>query len=495
MREWILLAALSSVLLLAGCGQGDSDDVLVIAAIETPENLFADELDLTPTARHLRAATHAGLVAMNARGEVIPAVAERWIVSNDGLSFIFRLRDGAWPDGSELSAESVEIAMSRALRSLRGTSLGLDLAAIEEVRAMAGRVVEIRLSSPSPTLLQILAQPELALLAEDADFADEGLGDMRLQVRDSAGVLRLKPPIERGLPHDDNWGERVRPIQLHAAEAGDAIERFHAGGFHLVLGGRLDTWPLADTRPLSRGTVRIDPALGLFGLQVRRATGVLASPHGREAIAMAIDRPALVAPFNIGGWIPTTRVVPPGLPGDPGFLGERWAGEPIEERRAQAARRVLAWRSANDGEAASLTIALESGAGFDVLFRQLAQQLGAIGIGLQRVEAESEADLVLVDRVARYASPRWFLNQFHCSLERGLCDESVDTLASDALAVGDSGARARLLARAELELTLANLYMPFGQPLRWSLVRSGISEFVPNQWAFHPLPPLARIAR
>ena len=28
---------------------------------------------------------------------------------------------------------------------------------------------------------------------------------------------------------------------------------------------------------------------------------------------------------------------------------------------------------------------------------------------------------MLVDRVARYAEPRWFLNQFNCSLDNGLC--------------------------------------------------------------------------
>jgi len=61
--------------------------------------------------------------------------------------------------------------------------------------------------------------------------------------------------------------------------------------------------------------------------------------------------------------------------------------------------------------------------------------------------------------------------------------------------IADVNARATLLAEAEARLTVANIYIPFGQPLRWSLVRSGVEGFAANQWAFHPLPPLAQLVR
>ena len=103
-------------------------------------------------------------MALNAQGEVVPALADRWNVIEDGSIFVFRLRDGTWPNGEDLTATSVRDALQRAIRSLRGTSLGLDLVPIDEVRAMAGRVVEVRLASPMPDLLQVLAQPELGLV-------------------------------------------------------------------------------------------------------------------------------------------------------------------------------------------------------------------------------------------------------------------------------------------------------------------------------------------
>lgn len=481
-------ACVLAALALAGCGRNDG--AVEVAFIDTPEQLFATGVRLSSGAQHVRAATGAGLVALDAQGGVIPALADRWIVTSDGRSFIFRLRDGTWPDGRELTAESARTALAEAIRRLRGTSLGLDLEPIAEVRAMAGRVVEIRLSSPVPMLLQLLAQPELELVRGEG-----GSGDMLLTRAGDRAVLTTKPPAARGIPEERDWETRVRAIGLRPASARQAIALFDDGEVDVVLGGRIDSLPLADTGPLSRGTVRLDAALGLFGLHVRRANGVLASAEGREAIAMALDRPQLIAAFNIGGWVPTTRVVAPGLPGDPGFVGERWGERPIDDLRAVAAGRVAAWRRANGNAEVRLTLAMAEAPGLDVLFRELAAQLATIGIRLERVPEDARSDFALVDRVARYAEPRWFLNQFNCSLRNGLCDADADLLVKQAMAEIDPVARGTAMAEAESALTLANVYIPFGSPLRFSLVRGDVDGFASNAWAFHPLPPLAIIPR
>ena len=476
-------------LALAGCWRSD-DGAVQVVFIDTPESLFATGVRLSPGAQHLRAATGAGLVSLDAQGEVVPALADRWIVTDDGRSFIFRLRDGTWPDGRDLTAESVRAALREAIRALDGTSLGLDLAPIEEVRAMAGRVVEIRLSAPVPTLLQLLAQPELALT-----HGVGGSGDMLLDRDANRAVLAMKPPAARGIPEEQNWSQYVRPVRISAARGADAVRQFDDGEVDIVLGGRLDTLPLVDTGPLSRGTVRLDPALGLFGLQVRRGSGFLASADNRGAIAEAIDRDALIEPFGIGGWVPTTRIVAPGLPSDPGTVAERWDDDDIDERRAAAAARVNAWRGANGGKMPRVTLALGRGPGLDMLFSELATQLGEIGVRLERVPEGRPADLVLVDRVARYAEPRWFLDQFNCSLGNGMCSSEADALVRDASIQADPVSRATVFAQAESELLRANVFIPFGSPVRFSLVRGNVEGFVANPWAFHPLPPLAVIPK
>src|SRR6187551_1129495 len=217
-----LLLALLAILALSGCGRNDG--AVEVAFIDTPEQLFDDGLRLSAGAQHLHAATGAGLVAFDAQGGVVPALADRWIVTDDGRSFIFRLRDGTWPDGRELTAESARTALVEALRALRGTSLGLDLQPIAEVRAMAGRVIEIRLSSPVPMLLQLLAQPELALV-----HGKGGSGDMLLVRTGASAVLLMKAPAARGIPEESDWEVHVRAINLRATSAERAIALFDDG--------------------------------------------------------------------------------------------------------------------------------------------------------------------------------------------------------------------------------------------------------------------------
>lgn len=474
------------LLALTGCGRSD-DGPLEVAFIDSPADLYGSGIRLTPGAQHLRGATGAGLVSLDERGEVIPALADRWIVTEDGLSFIFRLRDGQWANGKPLTAESARTALRRVIRELDGTSLGQDLAAISEVRAMAGRVVEIRLSTPVPMLMQLLAQPELAL--EDGG-PDNGMGPMVMQRDGDVAVLTMKLPQDRGEPEMQDWQAFVRPVRLRPATAAEAMTLFDDGDVDVVLGGRLAALPLVSTGPLSRGTVRVEQVLGLFGLRVQRATGFLASRENREALALALDRQALMSPFSLGGWTATTRVVAPGLANDEGLIGERWADDSAEDLRAIASRRVAAF-----GGPVRLTLAIGRSPGEDLLLRELAGQLGAVGIRLERAAPGSAADLAMLDQTARYAGAQWFLNQFSCSLRRGLCSSAADASLKQALGTADPAQRAQLLAQAEAELTTANVFIPIGAPVRFSLVRGDVSGFANNSWAWHPLPPLAVIPR
>jgi oligopeptide transport system substrate-binding protein len=473
---------LSLLLLVAACARG-SDGAIDVAVIGEPEALFARGNRLAPPGELVRAATMQGLVRLDAAGQLVPGIAERWIVTDDGTSYIFRIREVTLAGGKRVTARTVQQALNRAMRELRGTSLGLDLAQVRDVRAMTGRVIEIRLHSPMPGFLQLLAQPELGIAV-----AGTPTGPMAMtRIGDSGAVLTPLPPEARGLPAQPDWAETVRAVRLTAGPARRLTEAFSDGRYAVVLGGTLATLPLADVGPLSRGTVRLDSAIGLFGLDVLRDTGFLATAENREALALALDREALIRPFNIAGWIATTRVVAPGLPDDPELVPERWQGMALDARRALAARRVAAWRAANGGVTPMLSLALPPGPGSDTLYAELAGQYREIGVILSRAQEGEDADLALRDRVARYAGARWFLNQFNCRVSAAICSEDVDFLVQRAVDTPDPAAQARHLADAEIALLAYNAFIPIGAPIRWSLVRSGVVGFSENAFAAHPL--------
>jgi ABC-type oligopeptide transport system substrate-binding subunit len=482
--RWIALPLAVSG--LAACGPSRDEEVVRIAFIGAEGEVGARGLRLSPADQHIRMATAEGLVSLNEQGEVVPGLAERWIVTDDGLSYIFRLRNSQWSDGTRMTGENVRAALRRNINQLDGTSLGLDLSIISEVRAMTGRVIEIQLKSPMPQFLQLLAQPELGLRR-----GGEGAGPMVADVDEGTALLSLAPPQLRGAPETEGWQDAARRVSVVSLPAQRAVDAFDDGAVDAVFNGHLLSFPLADRGALSRGTVRLDIVVGMFGLKVNNTDGLLSDPVQREALALAIERPTLLDPFAIGGWVPTNRIVPPALFAADLAVQERWAEQELDSRRSVARGRIASWRANARVEKVELTLAMPERVGSDLLFRELASDFAEVGVALVRVGADQRADLELVDRLARYDDPRWFLNQLNCSVTSGPCSQEADALVAAAIASANAAEKARLLAEAEAELLSANIYIPLGAPVRWSLIRGGIDGYVENRWGLHPLFPLA----
>ena len=475
------ISAVLPIALLAACGRGD-DRPLEVAVIAEAGITSAR---LPYGARLIRAATVEGLVGFDERGRVIPALADSWIVTDAGRSYIFRLRDGTWLDGGQITADSARTALLAARAGLRGSPLALDLAPIDEVRAMAGRVIELRLSRPEPDLLQLLAQPEMGLAHNG-----RGAGPMRVRRDGKLAVLLPVSPEDRGLPKIEDWAERARPVNLRTLDGATAVDRYGEGDSDLVISGRIEDFPRIDIAGLSRGAIRFDPVLGLFGLGVEHADGFLSTTANREALALAIDRDALISAFGLGGWTASTRIVSAGVEDDTGMIPERWQDSDLAARRTLASSRVARWRAAGH-EPAALRIALPEGPGADLLFARLRDDFAAIGLTTTRVGPKATAELRLVDVAARYPRTGWFLNQFNCKVARGLCSSVADQRYLEAREATDPKARTDLVAEAEAELTRANVFIPFGAPLRWSLISGSVTGFAINRWGVHPLMPLA----
>jgi peptide/nickel transport system substrate-binding protein/oligopeptide transport system substrate-binding protein len=455
---------------LSACGGSNAGPVDIATIGEAPAPGAA--VTLRPAGFGAMAATRSGLVGVDAEGRVIPALAERWVVTDDAQAYIFRLRDGPWSDGTPIVAGDVAAALRRAVAAARGQSLATELADIRNIRVMARRVIEIDLDAPQPDFLTLLAQPELGVTAGARGQHHTGPMEIR---RDGDRWLA-------SLAHAPDG----HTLALCFVPGEDAVQRFATGKADLVLGGTFASLPLATRVAMARGNLQFDPVAGLFGLDVVTARGFLADPANREAVAMAIDRDGLVGAFGVGAWLATTRIVSPGLDGDSGAIGERWAGQTLDLRRQTAAARVKAAKSP-----AVLAVALPSGPGADILFQRLHDDLGAVGIALVRASPGTLADLALVDTVARYPRARWFLERLGCAAHPRVCSAQGDGSLTAAIHAGDGAAAARLFAQAEAQITATNGFIPLARPLRWSLVRGTVQGFAPNPLGWHPLPPLA----
>ncbi|AEG50506.1 ABC-type transporter, periplasmic subunit [Sphingobium chlorophenolicum L-1] len=465
--------------MLTGCSNEGSGTVAV-SVVGTPTD-FAKPLEKLPDpgAKLFLESTAQGLVAFDAGGEILPALAQRWIVEDDGRSYIFRLRRAFWPDGTRVTAKDVGRLLMARIEALRRLDPAGPLDAVRDVVAMTGEVIEIRLASPRPYVLQMLAQPQMAILSRDG-----GTGPYRRTLRGKALVLT---PVERATNESGDelpvpaWQTRI----VRAERAALAITRFRQGKSALVLGGRFSDLPLLVPAGVDRDAVRIDPVQGLLGLAVT-GTGKLLDDDGvRRAINMAIDRSQLPALFPVGGWATTEQIVPGqiDLPVPP--AAPDWTGLSLEDRRAQGQAIMKRWRSEN-GDPPVLRVALPRGPGATLLFGLVRHDLRMIGLTVERVDMEADADLRLVDEVAAYDSALWYLGRIGCARKVHCSPQAEAQLQAASLASSLDERMARV-AQAEALMQTHNGYIALGAPVRWSLVARRLTGFMPSPRARHPL--------
>ena len=82
----------------------------MVGAVGRLNPLFAH---LNPVDRDISSLIFEGLFATNEYGEVVPRLAERLVISADGIEYVVRLRqDIRWQDGTAFSADDVAYTMS-----------------------------------------------------------------------------------------------------------------------------------------------------------------------------------------------------------------------------------------------------------------------------------------------------------------------------------------------------------------------------------------------
>lgn len=476
-RFFAAIAALAAT----ACSQGIDNSRLRVDVIEdSPREISTIRQPLSPASAYLRQATAQGLVAFDAEGRVVPALAARWIVTDDDRGYIFRLQKSRWNNGREIRSDEVVTALRTRVAELRRSRFGKDLANIDRILPMTGKVVEIRLSAPVPNLLELLAQPEFGLIQKGS-----GSGPMVAERIEGNLFLRLRSEQADGTI--ELGDARLR---LTANTAPTALARFALGQNDLVLNGRFEHLPLLTATRGNEAASRFDAVPGLFGLLVTGEGPFLAEAANREAIAMAIDRPRALTSFGITDWRETLTLAPETLANRASLPRPGWSSQNMAERKSAARATIGQWEAAN-GEVRKLRIAMPRGTGSRILFARLRADLAAIGLDAERVTPQQTADLVLIDRVADISSPGWYLGQLSCAATP-ICSSKADSLLDEARRAETRERRIALWAEAEMELNATRNFVPIANPVRWSMMRNGLLGFAQNPRGWHPLQYLGR---
>jgi ABC-type oligopeptide transport system substrate-binding subunit/class 3 adenylate cyclase len=384
---------------------------------------------------------------------LVPSLAERWEISDDGLRYVFHLRDGlTWSDGRQLTAHDVEFGIKRvldpaspgssvaiyfALENGEETYLGrnTDWDAVG-VRALDDRTVEFRLAAPAPYFMSVMnrpdggPQPRHAIERDGEAWTTPGRqvvsGAFEVASRtDDSLVLRRR---------DDYAGARsgnVAEVELYRTAIVDALSEFEAGETDLILVRY--TPRLADLMP---GAVRDEAVLGPASwsayIRFDHTHPVAGNLELRRALAHAVDRDALaaVAPANLV--VATGGVVPPALQGHTPDIALRFDPDLAREHLARSGfdgRIELAGMTVWDGILEAIAAGWREAFGDRVSVSSWSwQEEEAAAVG-SRVEA---AAIRITGWLPGYPDPEYYLRLLFQSTSRtnegGFADPAFDVL-------------------------------------------------------------------
>lgn len=471
------LAAIAATALLSACSNsGETGPINVSMIGSPPGSADPNRGPVTPAGAVTLASVAQGLVSFGPQGEIVPALASRWIMTDDGLSFIFRIKRARWADGKPVTARQVAERLDATIRSGKSRNRLKPLfGSVRTVIAMTGEVIEIRLNAPQPDLLQLLAQPELAIIR---GAASNGTGPFFIHSQRD-GVTRLRPLLEDGAaapePPDAN------DVRLRYDPPALAAARFDLQQIALLTGGTFSDLPYARAIDPPAAQFSIDPAYGLFGLAITPQSKTMEDPALRQALAMTIDRDRIVQRFGVSRWRPVYSVLPVQLDSAKPPAALPWVEADRNERIARA-RALLAGKTGIP----EIRIDLPAGPGGRLLLALLRADWAVLGVSVRRAGNGEAADLVLIDEVAPHSSAQWYLERLSCG-PRTLCIPSVEKTVRSVAGAADLASRAERIAEADAAIASQQVYIPIALPLRWSLVRPSLDRWRTNAFAVHPL--------
>jgi ABC-type oligopeptide transport system substrate-binding subunit/class 3 adenylate cyclase len=282
---------------------------------------------------------------------IVPSLAERWEISDDGLRYVFHLREGlTWSDGTPLTAYDVEFGIKRVLDpESPGSSVAIYFALEngEEtylgqntnwdavgVRALDDRTIEFRLSAPAPYFMSVMNRPDSG---PQPRHAVDGIAEAR--VVSGAFEVAERTDERLVLRRRSERPGNVAEVELYRTAIADALPEYERGETDLILVRY--TPRLADLMP---GAIREDAVLGppAWSAYIRfdHTHPVAGNLELRRALAHAIDREALAAVCPANLVVASGGVVPPALQGHTPDIALRYDPD--------LARECLA-RSGHDG--------------------------------------------------------------------------------------------------------------------------------------------------
>lgn len=294
MKTWKAIVAAGLIAFAAvGTAEAARTDLVLGMPLEPPH--------LDPTAgaaaaidEVLYANVFEGLTRIGAGGEVLPALAESWTVSDDGTVYTFKLRTGAkFHDGTPFSADDVKFSLDRARAEDSVNAQKALFAAIGSVDVVDPATVKVTLKNQQGSFLYNLGWGDAVIVSpKTADTNKEnpvGTGPFKFSAWAKGSSITI-------VRNPDYWGT---PVALEKAEF--RIIPDAAAAVPALLSGDVQALPnfnLGDAIPQVEADPRFKIVIGATEGETVLSTNNKKPPFDnlkvRQAIAHTLDRKAII---------------------------------------------------------------------------------------------------------------------------------------------------------------------------------------------------------
>lgn len=278
-------------------------NVIVVGQIAEPQSLDPHAVTAVNDFRIL-VNVYDGLVRFaDGSLEVEPSLAESWEISEDGLTYTFKLREGVtFHDGTPFNAEAVKFNFERMLdeeHPFHDTGpfpLAFFFSAVDEVTAVDDTTVEFKLNEPFAPFLSNLAYPTglivspAAVEASGKDYGRNPVGTGAYKFEEWQGNQRVV--VTR---NDDYWDGAPTPEAIvfrPITDANTRVAEMLSGGLDIMVEVPPDS--IAQFRDAPDFQVHEQAGPHVWFLILNMKEGPFAEKAVRQAANYAINKESLV---------------------------------------------------------------------------------------------------------------------------------------------------------------------------------------------------------
>ena len=185
MKKWYMVLFSVCLLVLAACSGDDetsgekssSKKELIVAADQDPVGL---DPHITPAASSVRiySLIYERLINMDSEMQLVPGLAEKWEVSEDGKTITFTLRkDVKFHNGRELTSEDVKYSFERILNPDTGSTVASYFASVNAIETPDENTVVFKLNTPDAAFLTNTTASSASIVPKEVeDLVTEAVG-------------------------------------------------------------------------------------------------------------------------------------------------------------------------------------------------------------------------------------------------------------------------------------------------------------------------------